>query len=698
MKLFLPPTFADEAKTLAARKLWAILLGLLASATLLLPLICLIVPGQLKRMLVLVGVLDVGFIALLHWSRKGRTSLAAAVLIVLLMFMAALAAWTGGGVHAPALMSYVMLVGVAGALFGPGAAALTGAACGAIGLILLLAERFGWLPVPSIRHTSTSIWLIFMIVLCISVLLQVVVNWVVRHAAQQAEAHELSRRQFEAALRESEHRYRQLFENAQVGIYRTTPDGKILEANPAMLSMLGFRTLEELTQRNLEADGYAPEYSRAEFRTRLEQGDVRGLEATWHSADGRTVFVRENARAIRDAGGRILFYEGTVEDFTERKQLEDQIRQSGKMQAIGQLAGGVAHDFNNILAGFLLNIGMMEQDPALSPSVRAALREMELQAKRAATLTRRLLLFSRRQVMATKRQDLRELLDELAAMLRRIIGENYELRIDSGAVPVWIDADAGMIDQMIMNLCVNARDAMADGGPIVVRVREVELTEAEGKGRAGRFARLQVIDTGCGISDATMKRLFEPFFTTKDVHKGTGLGLATVYNVVQQHSGWIDVQSAPGSGSTFIVHLPTCEAPADRTPSLSAAPAKGGTETVLLVEDEAAVRLPTIKLLEHLGYRVLAAESGPAALQLWQTDQAKIAILLTDMVLPDGMTGIDLAMRLKTEKPALRIVVCSGYNAELVSNRLDKAIGAAYLTKPFTAETLAATIRRCLEA
>ncbi len=391
-----------------------------------------------------------------------------------------------------------------------------------------------------------------------------------------------------------------------------------------------------------------------------------------------------------------------VRDVTERKDLEEQLRQAQKMDAVGQLAGGVAHDFNNILAGFMLNLGLMESEDGLAPRLRAALKEMGEQAKLAAALTRRLLLFSRRQVMETRPINIIELLGELAEMLHRLLGEAYQLTIDHDDRPLWIEADAGMIGQMVMNLCLNARDAMAGGGPISIRLREMTITDADfprhPQATAGQFARLEVIDTGCGMTEATIKRLFEPFFTTKDPSKGTGLGLAIAYGVVQQHRGWIEVQSAERRGSTFSVYLPVCEGPVDRGVPAPRPPAAPGRERVLVVEDEPAVRAVIKRVLERLGYRVFEAESGPAARRLWDEKNGEIDLLLTDMGLPGGMTGLDLAESLIVRKPNLKIIIASGYNTELVTERPDKLIGAVYLGKPFEIETLTTTVRQCLDA
>jgi PAS domain S-box-containing protein len=684
-----PPVFDDERQSAEAAKMWAVLIGLIATVTVFFPITALLLPQHATRYLTVAALNDLFFLGLLVLVHRRLDGLAAFLLVTALIGAATYSSFVSGGVRAPAMMAFPLFVAIAGILRGAVAAVLTGLASITVGLSLLVAEQTGHLPPPTVQHTagSTCAVLIFLLVVIMIV-----------HAIEGAQV-----RRAERARQDSDRRYRQLFEQAQVGIYLTTPDGKILEANPALLNMLGYSSIEELAKNNLEGHGsYAPEYSRQQFREMLDNGEVRGLEAEWRRADGQIVFVRENAQAIRGKDGKIICYEGTVEDFTERKKLETQRRQSSKMEAIGHLAGGVAHDFNNILAGLLLNIGLTQQEPDLSEVVVTSLKEMENETKRAAALTRRLLLFSRQQVMEPKVLDLNYLLEELAKMLRRIVGENYQLVIDREDRAIGVNADASMIDQAIMNLCVNARDAMAKGGSIVVTTREVLLAEADvahrPEAKTGRFARLDVVDTGCGMSEETKKRLFEPFFTTKKVGEGTGLGLATAYSVIQQHGGWIEVESREGEGSRFSIFLPVAEGaviPVSATPS---APVRLGREGVLLLEDEPAVRKATRRFLERFGYRVIEAASGPEAIRIWGEDPSAVDLLLTDMVLPGGMSGLDVAETLKARRASLRIILCSGYNVELLAERGHKAIGATFLMKPFTAADLSAAIRKCTES
>jgi two-component system cell cycle sensor histidine kinase/response regulator CckA len=687
-RLFSAPIEVEKRQMVDARMFWWLLVGLASSVSAFFTVAALLLPQYGSRFLGVVGCYDGLFLGLLVMSLRSRSGLAATLLLLASAFLVGFFSWDSGGVRSPGMLAFPIIVGVAGILQGARAAALMGVECIGISLALLVGELRGHLPPTFVHNTAISIWASLVILIAVFVLVHLVGSWRLR--------------QVEEAWRDSDRRYHQLFEHAQVGIYRTTPDGKILEANPALLGMLGYESLEQLSACSLEEQGsYLPQYSRKKFREMVEKGEVRGLESEWRRADGQTVFVRENARAFRDGDGRVLCYDGTVEDFTEHKQLEIQRRQSSKMEAIGQLAGGVAHDFNNILGSFLLNVGRMQLQPNLAEVLKTSLKEMEVQTHRAAALTRRLLLFSRQEAIETKPLDLNRLLDELATMLRRILGENYDLIIDHESRALGVNADSSMIDQVVMNLCVNARDAMEEGGRIVVRAHGVALGEADVVGRPdarpGRFALLEVVDTGCGMSEATMKRLFELFFTTKDVGKGTGLGLATVLSVVQQHRGWVEVASTVGKGTRFSVYIPACDEVAANVSVGPSDPIRRGTECVLLVEDEPAIRLVLRLFLEQSGYHVLEAESGPAALRLWRENAGAVDLLLTDVVLPGPINGFDVAERLRSRKPALHVILCSGYNVERVDDRCDKLPGAIYLTKPFAAETLSAAIRECFE-
>lgn len=384
------------------------------------------------------------------------------------------------------------------------------------------------------------------------------------------------------------------------------------------------------------------------------------------------------------------------------KRLTDQNRQSQKMEAVGQLAGGVAHDFNNILASTVLNLNLLLQRQDLPGQVRETLGDLETEAQRAANLTRQLLLFSRRSVMQVRPLNINRVVDNLLKMLRRVIGEQISLEWSGQPRIPFVSADSGMLEQVIMNLVVNARDSMPAGGRIRLSTEEVALDTAQAgidpDARPGRFVSLTVADTGCAMDDGVMKRIFEPFFTTKEAGKGTGLGLATVYGIAKQHGGWVSAESKVAHGSIFRVYLPALQDPQpESAPKPESLLFKGGTETIMLVEDEPSVRKTLGTFLRGRGYHVLEAGDGPEALQIGLAKLLHIDLLITDMVLPHGMTGLQVADTLRASKPSLGVIIASGYSAELVCEEDLVAKGIAFLPKPCSASDLAAAVRRRLD-
>ena len=389
-----------------------------------------------------------------------------------------------------------------------------------------------------------------------------------------------------------------------------------------------------------------------------------------------------------------------VRDITEKHRLEQQLLQAQKMEAVGQLAGGVAHDYNNILVAILMNLSILRTEANLRPETVESLQELEREAKRAAALTRQLLVFSRRQAMQPARIEFNDQLDHMLKMLRRLLGEQIEIEtvLAPDLPPVF--ADPGMLDQVVMNLCVNARDAMPAGGRLRISTTPAVFagpTAIHPEAQPGSFMALAVSDTGCGMDPATLRRLFEPFFTTKEPGKGTGLGLATVFSIVKQHKGWIEVESAPGKGSTFRVYLPF--APGESEPSAPAprpaSAATNGTETILLVEDDDVSRQTMSLTLRRDGYHVLAARNVAEALALWHGSHPPIAALITDIVMPGGHNGLELAQQLRATQPDLSIIVISGYSDD-AARTAPVVPGAAYLAKPFDYNTLTQALRTSL--
>ena len=429
-------------------------------------------------------------------------------------------------------------------------------------------------------------------------------------------------------------------------------------------------------------------------------GEERAIESLQKGAtdyvlkDRRERLVAAVRRALRD-----------TQDRARRKQLEEQLRQSQKMEAIGQLAGGVAHDFNNILAVIQGNadLALMTLGSA-HPEVRENLYQVAAAAKRAANLTRQLLAFSRKQAMRLQPINLNHAVENLAKMLRRVIGSNISMHCDYDPSPLFVRADAGMLDQVILNLVVNARDAMPQGGQLLVATRKIHFADQSAashpEARTGDFISLKISDTGCGIAPEHLPHIFEPFFTTKDVGKGTGLGLATVYGIVKQHYGWVNLVTQVGAGTTFEILLPTIRPPAAPEIPPAAEPVTlRGAERILLVEDETEVRSVTRQTLESFGYQVVEAASGREALDVWQSRASKIDLLLTDMVMPGGISGSELAARLRHERPTLKVVFVSGYsqNAVGLDTEFHTRESNCFLQKPYTSDVLVSTIRKRLD-
>jgi PAS domain S-box-containing protein len=761
-------------------------------------------------------------------------------------------------------------------------------------------------------------------------------------------AHDVTeRKRAEKALHESEERFRSLVENATVGIYRTTPDGRILMANPALVKMMGYESFEKLAARNLEEEGFEPDYTREEFKSELERdGEIKALEASWKRHDGTILFVRESAHAIRDSNGKVLFYDGIVEDVTERtrseearaylasivessddaiigktcegvvqswntgaerlygytateiigqsvlvlvasdrreevegfldrirkgevvehhetvgvrkdgrridvsltlsplrnsrgevtgassiarditerkgaqesllrlrqavdasgevvfmtdregiitsvnpeftrlygytpeevvgkatprilksgnmsgddyarfwnaiqekrvvrgtivnrakdgrlisvessvnpiqdepgeiigflaiqrdvterKQLEQQFLQAQKMEAVGRLAGGVAHDFNNLLTVINGYSDLMLEGEPPGSGARSHLEEIRRAGERASALTRQLLAFSHRQVVMPVVLDLNAIVEGMQKMLRRLIREDIELHTRLAEDLGQVKADAGQVEQVIMNLAVNARDAMPTGGKLIIETANVELEDEYARSHAdvtpGKYVLLALSDTGCGMDAETQSHIFEPFYTTKGRGKGTGLGLSTVYGIVKQSGGHVNVYSEVGHGTVFRAYFPRIDEPAEAVAGESThAGELTGSETVLLAEDEPSVRSLAAEAMRGNGYAVLEAGDAEQALVLWTQHLEEIALLVTDVIMP-GMNGKELADRLKQSRPELKVLFISGYTADAIAQHGILEEGIEFLPKPFTPRDLLAKLRATLD-
>jgi PAS domain S-box-containing protein len=483
----------------------------------------------------------------------------------------------------------------------------------------------------------------------------------------------------------------------------TDRDGKIEWVNPAFTKLTGYSADEAIgrTPRILKSGRHPPEFYSNMWQTILA-GNVWHGELVNKRKDGNSYTEDMTITPVRGADGQIAHFVSIRQDITERRLLEDQLRQTQKMEAIGQLASGVAHDFNNILAIIQLQAGLLKAEQSLSPEQLDFAGEIEKSAQRAADLTRQLLLFSRKQALQPRDLDLNEVVTSITKMLRRVLGEDVQMQFKFSPQPLLVHADAGMVDQILMNLTINARDAMPKGGQLIIETSAVEFDEITAAqtspARPGSFACVSVSDTGCGIPPEILPRIFEPFFTTKEVGKGTGLGLATAFGIVQQHQGWINVHSEAGQGTTFRIYLPRLtQRAAEKAVWSSLATIRGGNETILLVEDEPALRAPIRIALSRLGYRVLEASNGPEALEVWKQHRAEIRLLLTDLVLPGGISGKELGEQLLQSDSKLKVVYVSGYSADIAGKDFHLEEGVNFLTKPFAAHKLAETVRNCLD-
>jgi two-component system, cell cycle sensor histidine kinase and response regulator CckA len=518
------------------------------------------------------------------------------------------------------------------------------------------------------------------------------------------------RRRAQEALKESERRYRLLAENVTDVIWTMDLDLQLTYVSPSIKLLTGYDIAE---YKSLALEQMLPpaavELARNKLAEELalEPGETDPLRSTImeieiYRRDGSTVWTEVKASLLREADGRPTEVLGVTRDITMRRQLEEQLQQSQKMEVVGRLAGGVAHDFNNLLTAILGYCELLLSSlPATDPT-RQDVAEIKKAGERAALLTRQLLAFSRRQVLQPKSLDLNQVLENLGKMLKRVMGEDIELSIVPGPELGRVMADPGQIEQVIMNLAVNARDAMPQGGKLVIKTGNVDLDEAYAalhtQVQPGPQVLLAVTDTGCGMDAATRSQIFEPFFTTKELGKGTGLGLSTVYGIIRQSGGHIWVYSEPGQGTTFKIYLPrvTAALPAPEEARFCDDSLEG-RETILLVEDEDLVRQVARRILQSHGYVVLEAGNGHEALQVQAQHQGPIHLVLTDLVMP-GLGGQELANRLTSRCPAIKVLFMSGYAEDGIMDKNLAAPGLVYIQKPFEAYALTRKVREFLDA
>jgi PAS domain S-box-containing protein len=539
------------------------------------------------------------------------------------------------------------------------------------------------------QHTSTE-YRNTILHLALFVVVALLICWF--NAALQSAQQELQR---------SESNFRSLVTNAPYGLCRCDSGGMLLDANPALVRMLGYSSAAELVGLNL-GNLYADAqqwFTLADYLRALEQ--FNGLIAEWKRQDGSPTVVRLSGRAIRGRRNSI-FFELFTEDVTERRALEQQLRQAQKMEAVGRLAGGIAHDFNNLLMVISGYSEFLLERLGPDPVVRGPAAEIASAAERATALTRQLLAFSRKQMLTPKVLDLNAVVTENARMLTRLIGEDIDFVMIPGADLGAVKADPGQIEQVIMNLAVNARDAMPQGGKLTIETSNVTLDEDYARFHSpvkpGEYVMIAVSDTGAGMDAETQSHIFEPFFTTKGA-KGTGLGLSTVYGIIKQSEGYVWVYSEAGKGTSFKIYLPRVTAMGEVVaPTLAPAVAISGTggETILLVEDEAKLRGLTRHYLETQGYTVLEAGDGNAAMQLCTAHEGLIHLLLTDVIMP-GMNGRELAQWISEQRPNVKVLYMSGYTENAIGHNGTLDAGITLLQKPFTLPTLKAKVRETLD-
>ena len=509
------------------------------------------------------------------------------------------------------------------------------------------------------------------------------------------------RKRIDAALQHSEARYRSLFERNKAGVFRSTPDGRFLDCNDSFAELFGY-TREELLAlpaKVLYPGGTAERNEKlAEF---VKTGQIKDMEMCYLHKNGSAVWVIQNVVRVKEQDGTDVT-EGTMVDISERRNLEDRLRQAQKMEAVGQLAGGIAHDFNNLLTVIQGYSHLLMEHLKKDVEAHEQVQKIEEASEKAASLTRQLLAFSRKQVLQPKVVNLNNLVGNLSSLLHRLIGEHIELCTITAADLGQVKADAAQLEQVMMNLVVNARDAMPEGGQLTVETANAELDDSYSTDHPGvnpgPYVMLAVSDTGKGMTQETLARIFEPFFTTKEMGRGTGLGLSMVYGIVKQSGGHIWTYSEVGHGTTFKIYLPRTEEPADSNVSRrNDANSISGNEQILLVEDDEKLRVLASSILASCGYMVIASSDTEHARLLCEQRASSIQLLLTDVVMP-GISGRTLAQLLVAKNPKVKVLYMSGYTENAIVHHGVLDSGTHFIQKPFTPSMLAGKVREVLDS
>ena len=507
----------------------------------------------------------------------------------------------------------------------------------------------------------------------------------------------------DAALHQSEERFSKAFQVSPVPMAIEHLERKVfIDVNRSFVTITG-RSREELIQSEDAARSiWAEETTPALIRQLLaDNTPPHELPVAIQNKAGERRDARLCTESVELSGEKHLLL--IVQDVTEHTRMENQLRQAQKMEAVGRLAAGIAHDFNNILTVIIGNTSLQLANPQINETLSKALTQVVKAADRATELTRQLLAYSRKQIIRRRSVDLNDSVTQATGMLRRVIGEHITIVSELAPDLPMILADATNVDQVVMNIVINARDAMSEGGRLTIATAEHVVTAEQAShrpdAREGRFVRLSLRDTGCGMDSATLSRIFEPFFTTKDVGRGTGMGLATTFGIVKQHGGWIEVESQVGRGTTFHIHFPLSDGavPVEVAPIVASG---NGTappgSTILVVEDEEMLRLFVTEVLESFGYRVLAAANGAEALDIWEREKDKIDLLLTDIVMPESISGRQLARLMRQENQKLKVIYTSGYSPELIGTEFETETDANFLSKPYHSDRLTNLVSTCL--
>ncbi len=700
-----PPVFPDDedrsrTATVLNTLLWNLLAVLVLAGAIGVPFVF---AARVESIVTLVALLAVVIVSRSLMFR-GKVDAASAVLVVTIWIALGVLTGLSGGIFSVNLILLMAWSVVAGLLLGRGWAIGTAAASSIFALAMALLEVFELPPPKPFPSPPLSRWVELTFGMCLAI---IPLNMALRSLALAlARArHELAvRLEAEEALRRSEERFRTIYDSVNEAVFlHDAATGAILDVNRKTVEMYGWGREEFLTLDTRDACSGEPGYSAADAASWLQRASKgESLSFLWHARRrDRTLFWCEVSMRPARIGGQELILV-TVRDVDDRVRAEaehlrltEQLRQAQKLESIGRLAGGVAHDVNNLLTGILGSLELATMDLPADSRARAPVADARRAGLRAAELTSQLLTFSRKQILEPQTLDLAEVIASLRTMLSRLLGENIQLVTPCAPAVGAVRADRTQMENVIVNLAVNSKDAMPDGGRLELSLDEVEVDETEGAA-PGRYVRLSVTDWGTGMSPEVMENIFEPFFTTKPRGKGTGLGLAMVFGAIKQHGGFIKVRSAPGQGTTFELHLPRISAhkPQPETTPGSTELARG-KESLVLVEDELAVRDVVAATLKLLGYRIRVFASGEDAIAALPSI-GEIDLLITDVILP-GINGSVLAERFRERWPSLRVLFTSGYTDDAIAQHGVLQEGVRYLAKPFGPQSLAAKVRAVLD-